>query len=122
MKSKVQLIEHEVPDAGARVQISEDLDLRHEYLAGIAVPLHVGRGCILDSSTVEGNEILPSGFEVEFLQSELSVSPDCRFFTLPCPHPRAAGRKIKLDFRDGGNADGYPYTLRVYLLLETEGP
>lgn len=113
--SKIQLIEKQIGAAGNSVRISEGLDKDYTRLTGISVLSTIGGGHTLQSSSVAGKDLFPKNFEVEFLQSNNAVAPDERFFTLD---EKAEGNKIELEFKDGGNAGNYPYTLKIYLKLE----
>jgi len=116
MQRKIQLLEKQITAAGQTVRISDDLDITYKKLTGIAFLDSAGLGSVLVSSTVNNDELLPRNFEVVFLQSNVFVAPDERFFTL---HDfKAEGSKIDLEFKDGGTAPSYPYSLKVYLRLE----
>lgn len=116
MQQRIQVLEKEVTQAGQAVKISDDLDITYKKLTGIAFLDSVGLGSVLLSSSVNNDELLPKNMEVVFLQSNVFVAPDERFFTL---HDfKAEGSKIDLEYKDGGNASSYPYTLKVYLRLE----
>ena len=118
MKTGVQLIEKEVPNAGAVVKISEDLDNNYKYVTGISAMDNIGLSHILEQSSIDGYELFPKGFEVSFFQSNLFVAPDKRFLTFD--KREANGNKIELEIRDGGTAPNYPYTLKIYLRLSNE--
>tara|TARA_R110000787_G_scaffold257595_1_gene362784 strand:+ start:273 stop:632 length:360 start_codon:yes stop_codon:yes gene_type:complete len=115
MKTGVQLIEKEVPSAGAVVTISEDLDNNYRYVDGIAMMDNIGLNHILKQSSIDGKELYPKGFEVSFFQSNLFVAPDNRFLSFE--KREANGNKIELEVEDGGTAPSYPYTLKIYLRL-----
>lgn len=118
MKKKIQLIEKEVPVSGATVRIIEDLNKDYDKLTGIALLDNFGLNSELVSSSLDGSELFPKNFEALFLQSNVFVPPDMRFFTI---HDREAkGNKLEIDFKDGGTAGSYPYTLRIYLRLEND--
>ncbi len=118
MKQKIQLIEKEVRDKLELVRISEELDKDFEKFTGIAFLDSFGLNSILASSSVDGVELFPKNFEVLFLQSNVFVPADTRFFTI---HSRkAGGKKIEIEFKDGGTAGSYPYTLKIYLRLEND--
>ena len=118
MKQKIQLIEKPIDAEGASVSISEELDRSYQYLTGISILHHIGTGNLLKNSSIDGKELFPKNFEVDFIQSNASVSPNERFFSLA--EKRAGGNKINIEFEDGGGADSYPYTLRIYLRLSNE--
>ena len=116
-KKKIQLIEKEVPAAGSTVRILDELDRDYRWLTGIAFLDNIGLNCLLVASVVDGTELFPRDFEVAFLQSNVFVPPNDRFFTLP--PQKADGNRIEFEFKDGGTAPSYPYTLKIYLQLET---
>lgn len=116
MKRKIQLIEANVKNEGSVVRFSEELDKDYKSLKGISFMTSIGLGHHLASSSVDGRELFPKNFEVEFLQSSVNVSPNNRFFKIE--GVQAQGRKIELDFVDNGDAPTYPYDVKVYLLLE----
>ena len=118
MKKRIQLIEKEVVEASQLVRISDELDRNYSRLTGISVLDKVGKDCLLHSSSVDGRELFAKNFEVEVLQTNSSVAPDERFFTVN--GFRADGSQIEIEFQDGGNAAKYPYTLKIYLRLEYE--
>ena len=70
------------------------------------------------SRIVSLSELFPKNFEAAFLQSNVFVAPDQRFFTLY--NQKAQGKKLEIEFKDGGTAAAYPYTLRIYLRLEND--
>ena len=113
---KIQLIEKEVLRSGDTVRVSEDLDRDYKHLTGISFLDNVGLNSLLFSSSLDGKELFPKNFEVAFLQSNVFVPPNERFFTLK--NKEANGNKIELDYKDGGTAVSYPYMLRIYLQLE----
>ncbi len=116
MQQKIQLLEKQVQDANQTVRISEELDRNYKKLTGIAILDTIGFNHTIISSSVEGKELFPKNFETAFLQTNVFVAPDDRFFTL---HQQPAeGNKIELEFKDGGNTPSYPYTLKIYLRLE----
>ena len=117
-KEKIQLIEQVVPVANASVRISEDLDKGYEKVTGISFLDTIGLNNILKDSSIDGKELFPKDFEVLFLQSNVFVPPDRRFFTVQ-DHV-AKGTKFEMDFQDGGTAFSYPYTLKIYVRLENE--
>jgi len=118
MKRKIQLIETQVKRAGTIVRFSEELDRDYKSLKGISLLTVIGSGHILASSSVDGLELFPKNFEVNFLQSSDNVSPNQRFFTLEgIP---AQGSKIEFDFVDSGKSISYPYDVKIYLLLENK--
>ena len=116
MKRKIQLIETQVKSTGSTVRFSEELDRDYKSLKGISVLTSIGSGHLLASSSVDGLELFPKNFEVDFLQSSENVSPNLRFFTLE--GVPAQGSKIEFDFVDNGTASAYPYDVKIYLLLE----
>lgn len=118
MKAKVQLIEKEVKVQGDVISITEELDRDYKKLTGIAFLDNNGVSSILQSSSVNGKELFPKNFETAFLQSGINVPPDERFFTLY--DREAAGNKIEITFVDGGAAPKYPYTIKIYLRLESD--
>lgn len=118
MNQKIQLIEKQIPNAGATVRVSEELDKDFEHLTGIAVLDNIGLNSILLYSSIDGNELFPKNFEVSFFQSNLFVAPDERFLTLK--EKKAKGNRLELDFQDGGTAPNYPYTLKIYLKLSNQ--
>ena len=117
MKQKIQLIEGEVAEAGNRITLSEELDRSYKYLTGISILSNIGEKHLLSSSSVDGKELFPKNFEVKFLQSDISVAPNERFFTLK--DREASGRRIEIDFQDV-NGISYPYTVKIYLRLSNE--
>lgn len=117
MLKKIQLIEKEVPNADAVVKLNDELDRKYHCITGISFPLHIGENCLLLSSSIEGNELFPKNFEVVNMQSSTSVAPDERYLSVT---EEANGGKIELEFKDGGNADDYPYLLKVQIRLEND--
>ena len=115
---KIQLIEKEIPVAGATVKINEELDRDYAEMTGIAFLDNIGLNCLLNSSSIDGEEVFPKNFEVAFLQSNVFVPPNERFFSLQ--DKKAGGNKIELEFKDGSTAASYPYTLKIYIRLEGE--
>lgn len=113
--AKIQLLEKEVTAANASVTLNEELDRNYSHLTGIAFPTSLGDGATLINSSVDGAELFPKNFEVANLQSSASVAPDQRYLSLGL---EAKGKKIEMEFKDGGNAAAYPYTLQVHLKLE----
>tara|TARA_B100001939_G_scaffold264329_1_gene231561 strand:+ start:178 stop:540 length:363 start_codon:yes stop_codon:yes gene_type:complete len=118
MFKKIQLIEKEVPAANATVRLTEELDNDYRYLTGIALLDNIGLKSVLGYSSIDGQELFPKNFEAAFLQSNVFVAPDQRFFTLY--NQKAQGKKLEIEFKDGGTAAAYPYTLRIYLRLEND--
>lgn len=118
MKKGVQLIEKEVPNAGALVRISEELDNNYQFVDGIAALDNIGLNHVLEHSSIDGQELYPKGFEVSFFQSNLFVAPDKRYLSFD--KRIANGNKINLELKDGGTAPSYPYTLKIYLRLSNE--
>ena len=118
MNQKIQLIEKEIEQQGQTVRIIEDLDKDYEKLTGIALLDNFGLNSELVSSSLGGSELFPKNFEALFLQSNVFVPPDMRFFTIQ--DREAKGNKLEIDFKDGGTAGAYPYTLRIYLRLDNE--
>lgn len=116
MKQKIQLIEREIKDKFELVCIIEKLDYDFEKFTGIAFLDNLGLNCILASISVENIELFPKNFEVLFLQSNIFSPPESRFFTIH--NCKAKGNKLKMEFKDGGTAGSYPYTLKIYLRLE----
>lgn len=112
---KIQLIEKEIASANELVRIHEELDREFSLLTGIAVLDNVPLGSSLTSCSINGKDILPKGFEVLFLQSSNHVAPSERFFPLEAP---ASGNRLEIAYQDGGLANNYPYTLRIYLELQ----
>ena len=117
MKKKIQLIEKEVPQAGATVKLSDELDRNYHRMSGISFPEELGNRAVLISSSVDGNELFPKNFEVVNMQSSTAVSPDERYLTV---NEKAEGNKIEMEFKDGGNAPDYPYILKVQVRLEND--
>lgn len=116
MDRKIQLIEKEITEKGQVVRFSDDLDISYKKLTGIAFLDSVGLDNVLISSSTNSEELLPRNFDIAFLQSNIFVAPDERFFTL---HGfEAEGHKIEFEYKDGEKAPQYPYTLKVYLRLE----
>jgi len=118
MMQKIQLIEKEIPNANATVRINEELDKDYQNLTGIAVLDNIGLNNILLHSSIDGNELFPKNFEVSFFQSNLFVAPNERFLTLK--EKTAKGNRLEMDFKDGGTAPNYPYTLKIYLKLNNK--
>ena len=116
MRKKIQLIEKQITEVKQLVRISDELDRQYDKLTGISFLEKVGKNCLLHSSSVDGKELFAKNFEVEVLQTNLSVAPDERFFTLD--GFQANGSSIDFEFQDGGKAVKYPYTLKIYLRLE----
>lgn len=115
---KIQVLEKTVNAANDLVRLVEELDYRYDHFNGIAILDNVGVNCVLVSSNVDGTELFPDNFEVGFLQTNAFVPPNQRFFTV---EQRAAkGKKISIDFKDGGSANAYPYVLRIYLRLKND--
>ncbi|TSE10004.1 hypothetical protein [Aquimarina algiphila] len=117
MKTKIQLIETTITKAKDIVHISEDFDIGYRYLEGVAVLSSIGKGHLFRSFTIAGAELFPKNFEVEFLQSSTHVSPNERFFSV---REIADGKKVEIDYIDGGNAIQYPYSFKLYMYL-TDG-
>jgi len=118
MKTGVQLIEKEVPNAGADIRISEELDNNYKYVTGIAAMDNIGLNHVLEHSSIDGHELYPKGFEMSFFQSNLFVAPDKRFLSFD--KRTANGNKINLEIKDGGTAPNYPFTLKIYLRLSND--
>lgn len=117
-KAKIQLVEKQINGIGQSVRISETLDASYDKLTGIAVLWTAGTGHEFISSSINGEELFPKGFELEFLQSNTYVAPNQRFFKL---NEIAKGNKLELEFKDGRTGEGgTPYVLKIYLLLENE--
>ena len=117
-RRKVQTLKKEVPRQGATVRLSDELDTGYGLLTGVSFLGKIGGGHHMASCVLDSFEIFPNDFEVEFLQTDDSVPPDLRFFSFPGDGFPAAGRKIEIVFKDGGQAPSYPYTLNIYLRLE----
>ena len=118
MKQKVQLLSKEITAEGSSVSISEELDRNYSHLTGISILDKIGTGNLFNSSSIDSRELFPKNFEVGFIQSNSSVAPNERFFSLS--ETKAAGNKIEIEFTDGGTAPSYPYTLHIYLKLNHE--
>jgi hypothetical protein len=119
MKQKIQLIEKVITGGEPKnFSISEELDREYKYLTGIAILDGIGINNLFSTSSIDGSELFPKNFEVAFLQSSRNVAPDDRFFTLR--NKKADGAKLDIDFWNGGSAQSYPYTLKIYLRLENE--
>ena len=118
MKRGLQLIQKEVPSAGATVRISEELDKDFKHLSGIAMVDFEGVRSVLLHSSLDGNELFPKDWEVASFQTSITVPPDERYFTLE--DRIAEGNRLEMEFKDGGTAANYPYTLKINLRLSNE--
>lgn len=118
MKKKIQLLEKEIAEPNQFVRITEELDNGYDKLTGILFLEKVGKNCLITSSSIDGKEVFPKNFEVENLQSNLAVAPDDRFFSIH--DQKAKGCSIDIEFKDGGRAENYPYTLKIHLRLEDD--
>ena len=112
--TKIQLLEGLINKANAAIKITEDLDIGYKNLEGVAVMSSAGEGNIFKTFSIAGSELFPKNFEVDFLKSNAYVSPNQRFFKV---QEIADGRKVEIDFQDGGNNSVYPYTIKIYMLL-----
>lgn len=118
MAMKYQILEREVTEARQVINLSDYLDKDYKYLTGIAVVDTYTYQSVLENSSIDGKELFPKGFEMLFLQANNFVNPSDRFFSLE--DVQANGKKIELEFKDGGTSPIYPFTLKVYLRLENE--
>lgn len=120
MKQKIQLLELEITEPSSFVTFSDELDNQFDLLTGIAFLDNVPEGSMLVTSAVDGIELFPKDFEIEFLKSNASVSPNDRFFSID--QREAKGNTIEFGYCDINRPEStvYPYTLRVYLRLENE--
>ncbi len=114
MKTKIQLLEKQVSKKSDVVSINEEFDYGYKYLRGVAILSSIGDGHTFRSFNISNTELFPKNFEVAFLQSNSSVTPNERFFKV---YTIADGKKLELEFIDSGEAPIYPYKLKVYLLL-----
>lgn len=110
-----QLLEKEITKANDLVHISENLNKDYKKLTGLAILWTMGKRNMLISSSISGKEMFPKNIEVAFLQSNTYVPVNERFFDV---EEVADGNKIELEYKDGGGAKSYPYTLKIYLRLE----
>ncbi len=118
MAQKYQILEAIVSEPNQSVRFSDYLDKDFKYLTGMAVVDFFTFQSSLEYSAIDGKELFPRGFELVFLQANNFVRPSDRFFGLE--DVEAKGKKIELEFKDGGTSPLYPFTLKVYLRLENE--
>ena len=118
MGQKYQVLEAVVSKPNELVKFSDYLDKDYKYLTGMAVLEFYTFQSSFEYSAIDGKELLPRGFELVFLQANNFVNPSERFFGLE--DVEAKGKKIELEFKDGGVSSQYPFTLKVYLRLENE--
>jgi hypothetical protein len=115
---KYQLIKIVVDQANASVKFNADTDKMYKLITGIhgSVP----KEAAIEKSELELKiadlEVFPEGFEFKLIATNLSVSPNKRFYEQVSEE--ALGNKVEGRFIDGGNAPGYPYTAKLYLRLE----
>ena len=115
---KYQLIKIVVPQANDSVKFDADTDKMYKRITGIHGSLPQDAS-ILGSQIelkIADQEIFPEGFEFKLITTNLSVSPNKRFYDKI--DEEAQGNKINGKFIDGGNAPAYPYTAKLYLRLE----
>ena len=115
---KYQLIKIPIPQANETVKFNADTDKMYKRITGI-------HGSVPKEAAIEGSqlelkiadlEVFPEGFEFKLIATNLSVSPNKRFYEQVCEE--AEGNKVEGRFIDGGNAPAYPYTAKLYLRLE----
>ena len=115
---RIQVITKTVDTSTQSIVLETELDSKYSHLTGVAFLDNIGSGNILLESILDQHEIFPNDFEVAFLQTNSSVAPNDRFFTIG--QKEIDGSKITLKFKDGGTASNNPYELKVYLRLENE--
>ena len=115
---KYQLIKIVVNQAGESVKYNADTDKMFKRITGIygSLPEDKAVPTSLIELKIADLEIFPEEFEFKLISTNLSVSPNNRFYDQV--NEEAAGNKIEGKFKDGGKADNYPYTAKLYLRLE----
>ena len=115
---KYQLIKIIIPQASASVKFDVDTDKTYKRITGIHGTIPEDKaiiGCNIELKIAE-KEIFPSDFEFKLITTNLSVSPNTRFYDKV--NEEADGSKVEGRFIDSGKADNYPYTAKLYLRLE----
>lgn len=115
---KYQLLKIPIPQAGDSVKFNVDTDKMFKRITGLY-------GSLPEEKAIEGSlfelkvadkEIFPEEFEFKIISTNLSVSPNRRFYDKI--NEEAAGNKVDGRFKDGGKASVYPYVAKLYLRLE----
>jgi len=116
---KYQLLKIKIAESGVSIKFSADTDKKYKRLKGIFASLP-DTGNALFGSTLELRvadvEVFPEEFEIKMLSCGQNVSPNERFYTQL--DEEAEGSRIEGRYIDGGNAAAYPYTAKLYLLLQ----
>lgn len=114
-KPKFQVITITVTTANQQVKIDDNTKLQHRQVT--AVVFTVSDAKAVKSSEIElyvdGEEILPEGFEIGLLtkQDTLSLHDSAHNFK-----EKANNSTVKGEYKDGGTAGvTYPYTVKIYL-------
>lgn len=116
---KYQVIKLVVPVANAVASTDAvTTDRNYKFVKGIQVTATDLVG--LESSTfdkfeIDAQEIYPLDFDAQLIASGSEVNPNQRF-DLDIDEP-AENSTVNINYRDGGTAAGYPYTVKVILKL-----
>ncbi len=115
-KPKFQVITLTVTAANQQVKIDDTTKLQHKHVTGVVFTVSDDKATRASEIElyVDGEEILPEGFEIALLtkQETLSLGEAAHTFK-----ERANNSTIKGEYRDSGAAGiSYPYKVKIYLL------
>lgn len=122
LKPKFQVIKKTIEKKGEAVRIDTETKLEHDQVDGVFCTISDDYAILGGelSLSVDGEEILPEGFEAHLItvhpRISLSVEDVAHRFS-----EKAKGSKVKGEYTDGQiDRTTYPYTLRIYLITKED--
>jgi len=119
MKNKIQIVSFEVAQANKSILIDTETDLKHDLVKSVFAVIsdQDGQKQSTLKLSVDGEEILPKGFDISLITPTESLS----FSDVALPFSELAkGSKIKGEYEDKGHANAYPYTVKIYFGTTSE--
>ena len=119
MKKKIQIVKITVPASGNSVKIDTQTEITHSKVDGVFITIsdYAGYKKSTIDLRVDEEEIIPEDFEVALLMPTSANSIKDVVFDVK---EKAKGSNIRGTYVDGGEADAYPYDVRVYFTTEKE--
>ena len=116
-------IKKTIAASGAAVDLATEMDKDYKRCAAISITAS-------DLGGLKGSEfsqpfavadvnVFPKGHDAEMFYVGKEVKTDDRFYYFR-DNLEANGKKVTGEYKDGGNAAAYPYTLKIVLLLSNE--
>jgi hypothetical protein len=118
-KLKYQLVRIAITASGIEVPVEFNTEKGYAMVTGVTTnssDRNAYLGCYFNRFEINNREIFPEGYEVKMITTGIDVPADDRFYS-KIMEP-ADGTKVSIKYKDGGNANAYPYTATIYLRLE----